>query len=718
MNAKVFPLNIEALSGSGSSVSLLAGDAAERAAGASPKRGTKQILEAYATMPWLRSVTKRVADSVADVHWRLFREVGGRRGAAASISRIHDPEQRRKSLSRSLHDAEVEQIDRHGLLDLLEHGNDIHDGRSARLITQVNYDLTGEGYLLIELDGVGMPSALWPIPASWVKERPSPTKPTYTVSPSSGGVEAKIPSELMVALVDYDPLNPLGRGVGTARSLADELETDEAAAKHVRQWFVNGARPDMLIFAEGLASGDTERLEQRWTEKLGGWVNRHRPFFLNRKLDVKTISQTFEQQQIVELRKFERDTVVEVFGVPPEIVGIIVNSNRATSQSADYHYARWVVLPRAELQRSAYQRSLVPLFERGGKDRLLLDFDSPVEEDRAFQSTVVAGSPYAFRINEVRKIAGVPPLTEEEGGELFPIGPLQGFLPEIPELEGLGAIGSEVIDLATNLPGGGDTRVPTAKALDLSAIDRILRALLPEALVEAVQPVVAETVEDFGEQMVHSIDPEIAFDVDDARVVDFIRQAGANRVTRINETTQGLLRNALTVGVREGEGIEKLASRINRVFDGAAKMRSRMIARTETVRASNFGNVTAMLQTQVSGKGWLSSRDADVRETHAPGTGLDGTVVQVSADFVSPSGARGPYPGALDSPAESIGCRCTLIAADLQADLSQLSETVKATLWKRADNRRARFELRMLRRLRRAFTRQRNDVIAALKENA
>src|SRR5262249_32651471 len=38
--------------------------------------------------------------------------------------------------------------------------------------------------------------------------------------------------------------------------------------------------------------------------------------------------------QMVQLRQFERDMVVQVFGIPPEILGILANSNRAC-HSAD-----------------------------------------------------------------------------------------------------------------------------------------------------------------------------------------------------------------------------------------------------------------------------------------------------------------------------------------------------------------------------------------------
>src|SRR3990167_11481686 len=41
-------------------------------AGPTVQRGTKQILEGYGTMPWLRAVSSRIAQSVAATEWEVW----------------------------------------------------------------------------------------------------------------------------------------------------------------------------------------------------------------------------------------------------------------------------------------------------------------------------------------------------------------------------------------------------------------------------------------------------------------------------------------------------------------------------------------------------------------------------------------------------------------------------------------------------------------------
>ena len=47
--------------------------------GVPPERGTKELLDGYRTMPWLRAVSYRVAHAVSTVPWVLYRSPGGKR---------------------------------------------------------------------------------------------------------------------------------------------------------------------------------------------------------------------------------------------------------------------------------------------------------------------------------------------------------------------------------------------------------------------------------------------------------------------------------------------------------------------------------------------------------------------------------------------------------------------------------------------------------------
>jgi hypothetical protein len=97
--------------------------------------------------------------------------------------------------------------------------------------------------------------------------------------------------------------------------------------------------------------------------------------------------------------------------VPPEILGIIENSNRATIDAADYLFSKWVIVPRLEAWRLDYQRLLVPEYD----ERLILDYESPIQHDTAFRGQLMTSMPWAFEADEIRECAGLTPLEDDLG---------------------------------------------------------------------------------------------------------------------------------------------------------------------------------------------------------------------------------------------------------------------------------------------------------------
>ncbi|CAN3974011.1 Resolvase/invertase-type recombinase catalytic domain-containing protein, partial [Dysosmobacter welbionis] len=79
-------------------------------------------------------------------------------------------------------------------------------------------------------------------------------------------------------------------------------------------------------------------------------------------------------------REFLRNAVLEHFGVPREIMGITENSNRATSDAAQYIYASNVLMPRLGKREEAINTQLLPFF---GAD-LVWHFDDIVPHSQEF----------------------------------------------------------------------------------------------------------------------------------------------------------------------------------------------------------------------------------------------------------------------------------------------------------------------------------------------
>ena len=119
------------------------------------------------------------------------------------------------------------------------------------------------------------------------------------------------------------------------------------------------------------------------------------------------------------------------------------------------------------------------------------------------------------------------------------------------------------------------------------------------------------------------------------------------------------IQSAITQGVLQGESIDKIASRLQRVtnMNRAAAIRN---ARTMTTSAQNGGRINAYRRAEEMGiktiKVWLATPDSRVRDSHAR---LDGEERETEEEFSN--GCR--YPGDPNGdPAEVYNCRCTLIS--------------------------------------------------------
>ena len=401
--------------------------------GMPPQRGTVDFLRAYSQMPWLRAVTSRVGTATASAEWQLFvvRKKGERARRATRIQRAMSLKSRQLLMKEATEKDELEQIVDHPLLDLLHSANEFHTGFSARKITQLHIDLVGDAFWLKERDAGGMITAIWPIPPHWIAATPTPAFRFFRVNFRAW--RGNIPDTEFVWFSDPDPMNPYARGSGAAMALGDELDTDEYASRMVKAFFYNSARPDLIISPKGggnLRDASIKRLEEDWMAKNQGFFRSWKPYFLTREVDIKELDHNFRSLTLVQLREFERNVVMQQYGVPPEILGVLESSNRATIDAADYFMGKYVIEPRLEFQRAIMQERLVPEFD----ERLILDYVSPVAEDRERFLKVATEAAWSLTTNEWRAMSGHGPLEDEQAGELHMV-PAGNSLQPIRETE-------------------------------------------------------------------------------------------------------------------------------------------------------------------------------------------------------------------------------------------------------------------------------------------
>jgi SPP1 gp7 family putative phage head morphogenesis protein len=119
-----------------------------------------------------------------------------------------------------------------------------------------------------------------------------------------------------------------------------------------------------------------------------------------------------------------------------------------------------------------------------------------------------------------------------------------------------------------------------------------------------------EVIGDKGQLEMEKLLIGVDFEIENPRVSAFI----ANRKFRFsfdtNKKTREDLRAAFQEAILAGEGVPDMTKRVNEVFGFAKKHRAERIARSEIIRASNYGAEQAYLQSGVvAEKEWIVSRD-------------------------------------------------------------------------------------------------------------
>lgn len=331
----------------------------------------------------------------------------------------------------------AEIIGEHELYDVLENPVPTFpeiDGWTLRYLTFAYIDLVGEfGWLKVR-EGRRI-VALLPIPKAWILQKPTIGNHHYQIMPygTLGGLTLTIAPEDFIYFKDVDLTDPYGNGKGISQSIADELETDEYASKYQKNFFFNDATPPYIVTGYQGNEQGADRLKKSLKEKIGGFLKAREPAVLTGAMDIKPIGIAPKELDMTESRRFLRDECLQHYQIPPEIFGIVENSNRATIDSSFYLAQKNVIIPRLKFFERALNNQLCNEF-----DDLICLHKVQVIEDKDLQLRI-----YSFGVQN-----GC--ITREQFCEQF------GINPEPKE-------GHYIISMGQNI-------VPAGEEIDLSNI--------------------------------------------------------------------------------------------------------------------------------------------------------------------------------------------------------------------------------------------------------
>lgn len=294
-------------------------------------------------------------------------------------------------------------------------------GWSVKYFVIACYALVGEAYLLKIRDPKGKVISLSPMSPSWVVKTPTAGDNYYEIYPygTMGGNSIVVPPEDIIVFKDINLLDPFGRGKGTAEAIGDEIQSDEYASKYAKNLFFNDATPSAIIYAPKGNKDSADQIKQTWLQKMAGFRHAKEPMVLTGEgSKFEKVSQSPQELDFVESRKFLRDTSNQRFHIPPEIMGILDNSNRSTIDASFYLLGKNVLPDYLRMYERALNTQL--LWEDFDPERtMIFHHENTIEED-VEQKLRIANeglSRGVLTVNDWRRALGYE--IDEKGGDVY-----------------------------------------------------------------------------------------------------------------------------------------------------------------------------------------------------------------------------------------------------------------------------------------------------------
>ena len=206
---------------------------------------------------------------------------------------------------------------------------------------------------------------------------------------------------------------------GARNGIGIAIQGDEHAGK----FFAEGGKPEVAITTpKEMGQGAQDDFRAAWVKKYGGMQgNRRIPLILTEGLDIKELTMSAVDQQLLESRQWQVIDIARAFGVPPHMIG---ETSKATSwgtgiEQMGIGFVKHTLGPHLRRIKDELNRKLfrtVRYFTEHNVDSLLAG-DSKAQAEYFGKALGGPGAQGWMTVNEVRRLKNLPPIAG--GDELY-----------------------------------------------------------------------------------------------------------------------------------------------------------------------------------------------------------------------------------------------------------------------------------------------------------
>lgn len=567
-------------------------------------------------------------------------------------------------------------------LTLLNRPNKLQTGKQFWKLWQKYYDITGEAYILKEVEAqLFRPDKV----TSLRLLRPDRVTPVFNDAKNDivgfdyqneEGIKVRYQPYEIIYAFEPDPQDPY-RGTSLIRSGIRAMDTEIELGGYNASILKNRGQVEGIFSFKGdLQKPQMQLMKESYIEQR----NNNLPLFLGGDVTYTKLGLEPRELDYLASKGVTMDDLVILTGVPKQILALTSGETFSNADAGITIFLRERIKPLSVNLRDTMDWGLIP-------DEFDLDFidRTPEDEDRRLARVRAGFDTGSMSPNERREILGLDPLTGEEYDSLY--APLN--LIPLSQSGDFGSSSSEkgMKQKGFNHPLRDETTRKAWGDLQLKRLDsrqqRVLKAieayfkgqekrvlgtstekditdsfqfdedlelrLAKQSMTSVIYQLMLEAGEDVEELL--GFDYNFTFST---RLRTWLDGRMDNFATEITKTTQDKLSNAFQLALDNQEGRVGLEKRIQEVYDGFTKTRAVTIARTETHNATQEATQEGYRQAGVKVKIWVFAAGVKggVREDHFY---LDGEEVPMDMPFSN--GLMRPGDG---GPEDSINCECSI----------------------------------------------------------
>lgn len=292
--------------------------------------GDAQLTRPYAQHPWVHACVSAIARAVCSVPMVIQREQNG----------------------------EMVPVEEGDLFNLLHMPNALMSQRKFLESVSQTQKLYGETFLIMMVNEGGVvrpiqpqerirtPDELWPVRGDLLEEiidERTQLPTAWRMATTQGQVV--LDNRSVVQIADSNPYNPL-RGMGPMQAAYRTAAKDFVLDRYDEALLSNGGSPGGVLSVDGhLTDADSRAIQNAWREAHERPDTHRKTAVLPQGTTYEQIGFTPSEMEFGEMRAWNRETIMSIFGVTKPIIGLTEGLNYASSQSAFRSFWEVTILP-------------------------------------------------------------------------------------------------------------------------------------------------------------------------------------------------------------------------------------------------------------------------------------------------------------------------------------------------------------------------------------